>query len=56
MKTDLIKAFILENRSLAENNPLNLVGIGSAEVDNFFNKVKKEYFIKYVNRVLDANE
>ena len=56
MRTDLIKAFILDNRSMAENNPLNLVNMGCAELDNLYNKVKKEYFIKYVNRVLDENE
>ncbi len=47
-----LENFIIENRELAENNPLNLLHRNDA-LDLYYLNVSEEMFIEYVNNILD---
>ena len=51
-----IESFVLENRSLAENNPLNLIGRGCTAIDTYLDNYPVENFIDLVQNLLDKNE
>lgn len=50
---------VLENRSMAENDPMNLIKATQPDDDTvkrIFEQVGKQNFIDFVNLVLDENE
>lgn len=51
-----IEFFVLENRSLAENNPLNLIGRGCSAIDTYLDHYPVENFVDLVQNLLDKNE
>ena len=51
-----IEFFVLENRSLAENNPLNLIGRGCNAIDTYLDHYPVENFVDLVQNLLDKNE
>ena len=51
-----IEFFVLDNRSLAENNPLNLIGRGCTAIDTYLDNYPVENFVDLVQNLLDKNE
>jgi len=54
----ILKSKVLKNRSMAENNPLNLLKGYKADdtLKRIFEEVGEENFIERVNLILDENE
>lgn len=50
----MAKKLILRNRSLAENNPLNLLKF--PKLKEYYLNLGEKAFIEYVYKVLDDNE
>jgi hypothetical protein len=51
-----ITDFVLANRSLAENNPISLVGRGCEPLDSMYYHIPTEVYKDMVRGILDKNE